>query len=104
LQRKYNLTQVNCQKDPSGNDPNAFYTNGRDDFKRRITHVLSYPSRHTGLALGQWHEALFSVEAENEAFGHSAIAKGNDDWMCEMSTLIRTMLHPAITVRLCRRN
>ena len=99
MQRKYNLTQVDCSKDPAGNDPNAFYSRGRDDFKRRISHVLTYQSRHTGAALGQWHQALFSVEPENEPFGHSAIAKGNEDWMCDMSTLIRSLLHPAIAVR-----
>lgn len=102
MQRKYNLTQVDCSKDPAGNDPNAFYSRGRDDFKRRISHVLTYPSRHTGAALGQWHHALFSVEPENEPFGHSAIAKGNEDWMCDMSTLIRSLLHPAIAVRFGR--
>ena len=72
-QRKYNLTKTDCSSDPSGNDPTRFYTEGREDFKRRIAHVLSYVSRHTGNALGQWDQALFSVEAENEAFGHAEV-------------------------------
>ena len=72
-QRKYNLTKTDCSSNPSGNDPTRFYTHGRDDFKRRIVHVLSYVSRHTGSALGKWEQALFSVEAENEAFGHAKV-------------------------------
>ena len=72
-QRKYNLTKTDCSTDPNRNDPTKFYTEGREDFKRRIAHVLSYVSRHTGKALGQWDQALFSVEAENEAFGHAQV-------------------------------
>ena len=72
-QRKFNLTRVDCQHHAADNDPARFYAEGRADFKRRIQHVLAFKSRHTGQALGSWEAALFSVEAENEAFGHVSI-------------------------------
>ena len=72
-QRKYNLTKVDCQHNASGNDPQRFYSQGREDFENRINHVLSFSSRHTKQPIGQWKEALFSVEAENEAFGHAQV-------------------------------
>jgi mannan endo-1,4-beta-mannosidase len=71
--RKYNLTDVypHCGTEASANDPSRFYVSeeARADFGRRVTHALSYVSKHTGASLGQWSEALFSVEAQNEAFG-----------------------------------
>jgi mannan endo-1,4-beta-mannosidase len=97
-QRKYNLTKVDCSKDPAGNDPSRFYTHGRDDFANRIEHVLGYISKHTHQPIGQWKEALLSVEAENEAFGHVPIAPSNSDWMCAMSAIIRTHVHPSVLV------
>ena len=54
---------------------------------------LGYSSKHNGGGgtLGQWKEALFSVEAENEAFGHVAVTNGNgnSDWLCSMSAVIQ---------------
>lgn len=97
-QRKYNLTRADCRKNPAANDPARFYTEGRADFERRIHHILTYTSRHTGEALGQWHDAIFSLEAENEAFGDAEMDATNADWVCRMSTVIRAHAHPSILV------
>ena len=35
--------------------------------------VVADRSQYTGQPLGQWADALFSVEAENEAFGHAKV-------------------------------
>ena len=64
----------------------------------RIEHVLQYTSAHTKKPLGQWKDALFSVEAENEAFSHVAIAAANSDWLCSMSAVIKAHVHPAVLV------
>eukprot|EP00040_Diaphanoeca_grandis_P010607 m.54383 g.54383 ORF g.54383 m.54383 type:complete len:782 (-) comp21903_c0_seq1:67-2412(-) len=97
-QRKYNLTQTDCQHNPKGNDPTRFYAEGRNDFKNRISHILTYKSRHTGQPIGQWSDALFSIEAENEAFGAAVVTSANTDWMCEMATTIRAHIHPKVLV------
>ena len=74
-------------KEPESNDPGAFYTHARKDFEARIVHVLQYRSRHTHQPIGHWKEAVFSVEAENEAFGGAkTISASNDDWMCAMAS------------------
>ena len=71
--RKYHLQVVaNCTPQGAnarGNDPARFYDSGRVDFKARIAHVLGYVSRHTGMPLGAWDDALLSVEAQHEAYG-----------------------------------
>lgn len=97
-QRKYNLTKADCSHNSSLNDPTRFYSEGRQDFKNRIAHILSFRSRHTKQPIGQWKQALFSVEAENEAFGHVSVGKANKDWLCDMSSVIRANVHPAILV------
>ena len=87
----YNLTRCS--------DPTRFYSTGRADFARRIAHVLSFKSRHnTGTPLGQWSDALFSVEAQNEAFGGATIAAANEDWLCAMSAAVRASVHPRVLV------
>ena len=107
-QRKYGIPKADCKTNSTGNDPTRFYRDARDDFKRRITHILAYRSRHTGNALGQWSRAIFSIEAQNEAFGHAAIPDDAADWMCDMARFLRTanasgdatgrLLHPSILV------
>ena len=71
--RKFHLLEVaNCTPQGAnarGNDPARFYDSGRVDFKARIAHVLGYVSRHTGMPLGAWDDALLSVEAQHEAYG-----------------------------------
>jgi mannan endo-1,4-beta-mannosidase len=97
-QRKYNLTKVDCKHNASGNDPARFYSQGRNDFKQRIAHILSFVSRHTQQPIGQWRDALFSVEAENEAFGHAQMDAGSADWLCDMSASIREAIHHDVLV------
>ena len=98
---KYHIHKVsNCGTEPGLNDPARFYESAeaRADFQRRIVHVLSHRSRHTQQPLGQWSEALFSVEAENEAFGHSQVTPAAKGWMCEMGQKIRSLIHPHVLV------
>eukprot|EP01052_Picozoa_sp_SAG31_P001021 SAG31_NODE_33_length_32018_cov_69.763088_5_plen_456_part_00 len=100
-QKKYSIPRANCAANASGNDPTQFYSSpsARNDFKARIQHVLSYHSKHTGKPLGQWHTAIFSIEAQNEAWGHAKIVPAADrNWLCEMSSVIRTSIHPKILV------
>eukprot|EP00729_Bicosta_minor_P008497 gene8497-35004_t len=94
-QKKYNISvSSNCGKEPESNDPGAFYTHARKDFKARIVHVLQYRSRHTHQPIGHWKEAVFSVEAENEAFGGAkTISASNDDWI-----VIKQNVDPAVLV------
>jgi hypothetical protein len=61
-------------------------------------HILGYRSKHTMQPLGQWKAALFSVEAENEAWGHSPIKPAGEDWLCEMSGVVRSGVHPQVLV------
>jgi mannan endo-1,4-beta-mannosidase len=83
-QRKYNLPRADCQHNSSSNDPTKFYSNGRVDFENRIKHILAFKSRHTNAPIGQWKDAIFSVEAENEAFGHAEVKQllGNNLHQC----------------------
>ena len=105
-QRKYNITPVpDCGKQSARNDPMSFYRNvsARADFVRRIEHILNFQSRHTHAPLGQWSQALFSIEAENEAFGHVALttkatATAAAAWLCNMSAVIRRNVAPNVLV------
>lgn len=97
-QKKYNLTKVNCATDPSANDPNNFYTNGRTDFKNRISHILSYKSKYTNSPIGLWENAIFSIDPQNEAFGHVDVPKLNEDWLCDMATYIKQFVEKSILV------
>ena len=94
------IVYPHCATDAGANDPTPFYTSSsaRAAFKGRIAHVLGYRSRHHDGTIGSWVDALFSVEAQNEAFGHSSIPLSAADWLCEMSTEIRARVHPGVLV------
>ena len=47
-----------------------------------VIFAVRFSQAHTGRPLGEWSEALFSVEAENEAFGHAKVTPKSAHWMC----------------------
>ena len=97
--RKYGLDGgVNCSREANPNNATRFYVEGRADFARRIAHILGYVSRHSGLPLGQWSDALFAVDAENEALGGITLSAAVDGWLCSASAAVRAALHPRILV------
>lgn len=107
LPQKYNLTvTTDCSKLANESTPWPFYRlpTAKADFKARLQHVLEYKSRRfPGRRLGDLHEAILSVEAENEAMGHMQLlalppADPVLGWMCEMAGFLRPLVHPSILV------
>ena len=105
---KYNLTVTHdCSRLANESTPWPFYRHqpARADFKARLSHILNYQSQRFsgGRRLGDLHEAIFSVEAENEAMGHmDLLSLRYDDpaltWMCEMSAHLRSLAHRSIAI------
>lgn len=91
---KYGIPTASSCSPP--NDASKFYSNeqAQNDFVARLNFILNHTNPYFGQKWGSLSRVIFAVEIENESQGY--ISTYNAQWMCGISTRIRSLVNNGV--------